>query len=71
MVGVTIGLEKTTYYINEEDGQVEVCAVLLSGTLDRTVDITLTSVNGSALGRFGLPPSFVTLFLPCSLPFFT
>ncbi len=68
MVEVTIGLERTTYSVNEEDGQVEVCAVLLFGTLEKTVNVTLTSVNGSASGRLELPPAFTILWL---LPFLT
>ncbi len=71
MVGVTIGLERTTYSVNEEDGQVEVCAVLLSGSLERTVNVTLTSVNGSASGRLELPPAFTILLLTWLLPCLT
>ncbi len=65
MVGVTIGLERTAYSVSEDDGQVKVCAVLLSGILERTVSVTLTSVNGSASGRLELYPSFTTLFCTC------
>jgi hypothetical protein len=47
---VTIGLERPTYSVDEEDGTVEVCAVLLSGSLERTVSVTLSTSDGSAIG---------------------
>ena len=50
LTGVTIGLEEPTYTVNEGDGTIEVCAVLTSGTLDRTVTVTLSTSDGSATG---------------------
>ena len=48
--GVTIGLEMPNYTIPEEGGFVEVCAVVTDGTLERTVNITLETLPGSATG---------------------
>lgn len=45
--GVEIGIEQTTYTVNEDDGSREVCAVLSSGT-QIPVSITLVTVDGSA-----------------------
>ena len=51
MPGVTIGLERTSYPVDEGDGDVEVCAILISGTLERALNITLSTLDGSATGR--------------------
>ena len=46
--GVTISVETPTYIVNEEDSSVEVCAILISGALERTVRFTLATTDGSA-----------------------
>ena len=38
------------YTVPEDGGFVEVCAVVLDGTLGRTVSITLETLTGSATG---------------------
>jgi len=55
---VRIGLDQTTYMVNEEDidgplGEVfvEVCASILSGILGTDVVVTLSSQDGSATGE--------------------
>ena len=39
------------YTVPEEGGFVEVCAVVLDGSLERTVSITLQTFTGSAAGE--------------------
>ncbi len=46
---MTIGFEETTY-ATEEGTTVEVCAVVVSGMLEREAVVTLTSRDGSAEG---------------------
>ena len=48
--GVTIGLEEPSYTVDESGGTVEVCAILISGSLERTVDVTLFTMDGLASG---------------------
>ncbi len=55
IIGVTIGLQRIIYSVSEDDDVIEVCAVLVSGTLERSVNVTVSSVDGSALGRMELP----------------
>ncbi len=47
---VTIGLEGD--YSVTEGGVQEVCAVLVSGTLERDAIVTLNTADGSATGTF-------------------
>ncbi len=47
---MTIGFESTTY-TTEEGTTVEVCAVIISGMLEREAVVTLTSRDGSAEGE--------------------
>ena len=49
--GVTIGLERVTYNVTEGVGTVEVCAVLLNGTLARNAVVTLSTLDDSATGK--------------------
>ena len=44
--------------MSEENGTVEVCAMLADGTLGRTLVVTLTTNEGTATGWF-----FVLLFI--------
>ena len=49
--GVTVGLEFRSYAVNEGDGSIEVCAVLLDGNLQRTLMVNLsTQQNSNAQG---------------------
>ena len=49
--GVTVGLEFPSYAVNEGDGSIEVCAVLLDGNLQRTLMVNLsTQQNSNAQG---------------------
>ncbi len=50
---MTVGLEFPSYTVNEGDGSIEVCAVLLDGTLQRTLMVNLsTQQNANAQGRY-------------------
>ena len=46
--GISIGFELPRYTVNEGDGSIEVCAVLTSGSLERTVIFTLSTGDDSA-----------------------
>jgi len=48
--GITIEFENRTYTIPENEGPVEVCAVIVRGSLERTVTVSLTTVDDSATG---------------------
>ena len=49
---MTIGLELPGYTVNEGDSNVEVCAVLLEGSLQRTLMVNLsTQQNANAQGQ--------------------
>ena len=61
MIGVTIGLERPTYSVDEEDGVIEVCAVLLAGSLERTVSVTFSTSDGSAIGMILIESTFMVL----------
>ena len=51
--GVTIGLEIPNYTVNEGDGNIEVCAVLLEGSLQRTLMVNLSTLqNANAQGQY-------------------
>ena len=54
---VTIGFSQTVYSVPEEDGSgegtmVEVCLDVFSGQVDRTVIVTMSAADGSAIGVF-------------------
>lgn len=49
-VGVTIGFERTVYDVTEEDGNVELCAVLIAGRLDRVTAVIFATSDGTATG---------------------
>ena len=53
--GVTIGFDPVTYSVNE-GLSVEVCARIISGTLETDAIVTLSSSNGEAEGRHFIPP---------------
>ena len=44
-VEVVIGLEMTEYTVGEQEENVTVCAIVMSGTIDRDVEVTFTSGN--------------------------
>ena len=46
--GVVIGVEFPTYEVDESNGTIEVCAILISGTLERIVTFALSTQDGSA-----------------------
>ena len=49
---IVIGLEDTAFSVTEEDGAfVEVCAVLLSGELERNAEIELVTSDDTAVGK--------------------
>ena len=47
---ITIELENRTYTVPENEGHVEVCAVIVRGSLERTVTVSLSTKDGSATG---------------------
>ena len=48
--GVTVGLSQTSYSVGEGNGSQTVCAVL-SGMTQRSVTVTLSTVEGTAQGK--------------------
>ena len=48
--GVTIGFENETYPSDEGQGSVEVCVRVIDGGLQRDVEVTLVTQDGSAVG---------------------
>ena len=49
IVAVEISLEQGTYSVDESDGVVQVCAVIVSGELDLTeVDVLIFTESGTA-----------------------
>ena len=48
--GVTVGLSQTSYSVGEGNGSQTVCAVL-SGMTQRSVTVTLSTVQGTAQGE--------------------
>jgi len=48
---VTIGLERTSYTTAEDGGSVEVCAVVVEGELERSSEVSISTVDGSATGQ--------------------
>ena len=47
---VVVGLQQTFYNVNESDGSVMAC-VVLSGTTERNISVSLDTVEDSALGK--------------------
>ena len=58
VVGITIGLEDTRFEVNEEnvdvpsDDFVEVCASIMSGSLETDVVALLNTMDGTAIGMY-------------------
>ena len=50
---ITIGFERTEYNVTE-GGQTEVCALLMAGTLEKAVPVSVSSSDGTANGTFKL-----------------
>ena len=52
-----------TFVVNENEGTVDVC-LLLTGELERSINVTVTTVPGTALGRsaFHLQTIILTVF---------
>lgn len=48
---VVIGFEREIYLTNESSPEVVVTVLLLEGELGRRVDLTLTTVDGTALSK--------------------
>lgn len=46
--GVVIGLEREAYQISEDGGFIEVCAVIRDGSIDRTVELLLSTSDLTA-----------------------
>ena len=52
--GVVINIEFPSYTVNESSVSVEVCAVIADGSLERSVVVFLTTLDGSATGWYEL-----------------
>ncbi len=50
-VAVTVGWNMVEYTTTEAQGGVEVCIDLVAGTLERSVEIDVLSMDGSATGN--------------------
>ncbi len=48
---VTIGLEETSITVLEKETVVEVCASIMSGSLERDAEITMATADGTAMGK--------------------
>ena len=48
---VTVGLQQTFYNVNERDGSVMAC-VVLSGSTERNISVSLDAVEESAQGIY-------------------
>jgi len=46
---VTVGFNRTAYYVSEDAGSVSVTVSMENGTLDRDVIVIVSTVNGTAL----------------------
>ncbi len=46
-----IGIRDSVVSVSEGTGEVEVCAIIISGDLERPVPFSLTSADGTALGE--------------------
>ena len=56
---LTIGFDPSTYYVNETDMIVQVCASILNGSLQKDAVVTLSTSDGTATGLLlALPRSF-------------
>ena len=49
---VTIRFNRTAYFVSEDAGSVSVTVSVQTGTLDRDVILTLSTVNGTAVCKF-------------------
>ena len=59
-----VSFQQTVYSVMESNDTVEVC-VVLSGILERNVTITLSTSNGSAVGKLCHSSSFVCDYITC------
>ena len=50
-VVVVIGFEQTSYPVGESEGQVLLAVSVINGELSRPVVVTVTTIEGSALGK--------------------
>jgi len=49
-------LEETSYTTAEDGGSVEVCAVVVEGVLERSAEVSISTVDGSATGQLVFCP---------------
>ena len=54
---VTLGLYETSYTVNEGDSSVTVCIAVVNGTLDRVVQLTISTGDDGATdsGMYSTP----------------
>ena len=49
--GITVGLIQTYYNTPETGGPLSVCVQMFTGNLERNVSLTLTTSDGTAIGK--------------------
>ena len=59
---VTVGLSQTLYSVGEENGSQTVCAIL-SGMTQRSVTVTLSTVQGTAQGEWNTEIKVLSKFI--------
>jgi len=61
LAGVTIGFENETYPAEEGQGSVTVCARVMSGGLGRDVEVTLVTLDESAIGKLAMQRKYYSM----------
>ena len=49
-LGIIVDFERSSYSVEEDDVSVEVCVIIVNGTLERSITLSLSANNGTALG---------------------
>ena len=60
--GVEIGLQSPQYSVDEDGGQVSICAELNAGSLERNVTLLFSTVDGTATSNGTILSYFVQSF---------
>lgn len=53
-LGITVALQLTSYTTLETDGPLSVCIEMFTGNLERNVSLSVSTVDGSAVGTFSI-----------------
>ncbi len=54
---VVIGFDRTSYSVDEEDGVVSVTVLVISGRLEKDIDVRLFTTDDSAVCKFACTPN--------------